>query len=680
MDQEKVRNIISWFGQMKDYYLRDYYFLGISDENWEKMFRSALRYISDDVLLSKRMIESYVNQQINDYIKRQIDAKKTRIITNILYILRREYKNYGDLLKAFLMKIKQCNMEITEEYFLLVKKDSDLLRKILKYFNLDDIPFNNLEVRLKEIIGYQNIKPSNKTLQETEDIFRKYLNLLTLNVKKDVKQAILVKNNYFINKIKFLISCEEEFLAIHKLYEEKIGQVAIGEFRKMLFLLSMDKLQYIIDEYHYNITFGNMELKRSDFLAFIAKQFSLTEEIKKQSREAALRAKKEEKEEVKEQYTRPKFLSSNKTIYDYFKDDKGFISEEDRLLIDNLFNKLSTERQEAILGYLKGDYSSNTDNGKQASRSIDLLKNQFKRAKMKKENPKTIYDYFKDREGFISEADKSLVDELVSNLPLDRQEGIKEYLKGEINTYQKRGKKASQDISLLKARFYRQKLSPKEDKSIYDYFRDYKDYISEADIQLVDQLFNSFPLERQEGILGYLKGENHVADEVGKRARLDITSLKKRFYRLKSGYEKTIYDYFKDDKGFISEEDKLLVDILFSRLNNKRQEGVLGYIEGRYHASDEIGIKGKRDIAYLQRLYSKYKINIKRIALLKEAQQIIELSFYKLGYTPKEFRLYNYNKIQEILQRGIKEEMHILSVFIVESYQFLKDKGQEVIL
>src|SRR5699024_5607598 len=139
-------------------------------------------------------------------------------------------------------------------------------------------------------------------------------------------------------------------------------------------------------------------------------------------------------------------------------------------------------------------------------------------------------------------------------------------------------------------------------KTLYDYIAGKNEVLSSEDKKVIDYLFNELSLERQEGIKGFINKTYHTTDEVGARAMHDTQLLKAHFkkYKKTGSYEKTLYDYFKNDDGDISSEDKKIVDDLFNGLSHERQNGIKGYIKGIYHYNDELGDKARRDISYLQ--------------------------------------------------------------------------------
>ena len=68
-----------------------------------------------------------------------------------------------------------------------------------------------------------------------------------------------------------------------------------------------------------------------------------------------------------------------------------------------------------------------------------------------------------------------------------------------------------------------------------------------------------------------------------------------------------LYSYFRDIKEDLTEEDKKKIDTLFNNLLLERQEGIMGYIAGKYHWSDRKGRKAIYDIQILKKQFQNNK-------------------------------------------------------------------------
>ena len=68
---------------------------------------------------------------------------------------------------------------------------------------------------------------------------------------------------------------------------------------------------------------------------------------------------------------------------------------------------------------------------------------------------------------------------------------------------------------------------------------------------------------------------------------------------------KDLYSYFKSIKKDLTEEDEKLIDALFHSLSKECQEGINGYISGKYHNSDAVGRKAYSDISLLRKKFER---------------------------------------------------------------------------
>ena len=291
-----------------------------------------------------------------------------------------------------------------------------------------------------------------------------------------------------------------------------------------------------------------------------------------------------------------------KDLYSYFKSIKKDLTEEDEKLIDALFHSLSKECQEGINGYISGKYHNSDAVGRKAYSDISLLRKKFERLQVPRK-VKTLYDYFENIEKDLTEEDKKEIDALFYSLSIERQEGINGYVAGKYHNSDAIGRQARVDIRRLKYQFERLQV-PRKVKTLYDYFENIEKNLTEEDKKEIDTLFYSLSKERQEGIKGYIEGKYHNSDAVGRKAYSDISFLRKKFERLWIPRKvKTLYDCFRSIKEDLTEEDKKEIDALFYSLSKECQEGINGYIAGKYHNFDAVGRKAYSNINLLRKQF-----------------------------------------------------------------------------
>ena len=350
------------------------------------------------------------------------------------------------------------------------------------------------------------------------------------------------------------------------------------------------------------------------------------------------------------------------------------------------------------------------------------MQQQFRRYKKTgtlkfKERKKTIYEYFTIDGKDLTEEDKKIVDTLFSKLSAERRENIQNYLNDLFSTRDESDKKARSDIYILQQQFRRYKKTGTLDKkskkrtTIYEYFVVDGKTLSEEDNKIIDILFSKLSEERRENIQNYLNGLFPSNDKLGRKALNDIFVLQRKFKNYqetgtleRKGKKKTIYEYFVVDGKTLSEEDKKIIDILFSKLSEERRENIQNYLKGLFSSRSELGKKVFSDILILRQQFKKYqetgnldfkksvsvlgneekkfqeqfqnfrKVRLQKYQVLLEALKVVEESFYRLGYTFLEYQLYKQSKEQELISRGVLSDLDFLSSYISESALFIKEE------
>ena len=131
--------------------------------------------------------------------------------------------------------------------------------------------------------------------------------------------------------------------------------------------------------------------------------------------------------------------------------DDGDISSDDEEVIDILFSQLSLERQERINTYIKNLYYSRELEGTKAYNDIMTLKRRFQKYKETGKYQRSIYDYFGDEDGYVTDFEKQVIDQLFLALPLEDQENLNYYLQKK--NYLCDVNRARDVIEILRVRF-----------------------------------------------------------------------------------------------------------------------------------------------------------------------------------------------------------------------------------
>ena len=747
-------------------YEENYLFLGFREENWQKLYAQVIAFVEKQRVYDFKKVNEYVLQVINRYIKRQIAQKKVRIINNLFILVSKNTSSdYSILLQEFLNQLDQFSIEMDEEYYEIFKQQSTGFKKILEHFRVQHLNFSELKNWWQEYFFYQKFKVYGKSLEEIKELFLAYFSVFDESLKNQIQRNI----NRYIDKFRYLFSYEEYFQNIYQIYLVKMQNISIDIFRKALFYWSLERLELLINEYKHNQCVNDESKQKKDYLLLLLqdalgfKKMSEKQEVSLKAEFLDVKKRRESRtlysyfEKIKPElsaedekvidtlysrlskerqdgiqgYIEGKYHQTDKigrkassdigglqkqfsrylktgtlnlrykkkTLYSYFEKIKPELSEEDKKVIDTLYSHLSKERQDGIQGYLERKYYQIGKIRKKAANDINLLQQQFRRYLEKGYlnliyKKKTLYSYFEKIKLELSEEDKKAIDTLYSCLSEERQEGIQGYIEGKYHATDRIGRKASHDIQQLQRKFEKYLesgvLDVRMSRTLYSYFEKIKSELSEENKKVIDTLYSRLSKERQKGIEGYIEGKYHQTDAIGRKASSDISLLQKQFKRyLESGVldvrmSRTLYSYFEKIKLELSEEDKKAIDTLYSRLSKERQKGIEGYIEGKYHRTNEIGRKAPADILKLQRRFIRYleieslegcsKVQLKKKQVLLEALKVIETSFYRLGYTSSDYQKYKDEKMLDIVSRGNASQLTILYIFVMESFYFIKEQ------
>ena len=602
-------------------YQNKYAFLALNDYSWKKIENQILILLENHTIYVSKDIRNYLDKIMNNYIGKQIIKKNPRIIKNMLLLLFREYSNYSVLLQKFLEKIDELNINITEEYYQILK-EQDALRKILIYLDCESLKFEELKDYLKKMMYYEKIRIHQKSFKVCKNIFESYFSLLD----DESKNRILNHFDFYVRKFKFLIAQEDILEDIFGYCRDKYAKYPIEDFQMVIFSWNKERIDALIKEYRRNQCLVLENLKKYDYLLFLVQD---VHRLNASGSDIKLFSFKEDIEEPKEPTSNyPKVRAGRvkrKTVYEYILPKDQPLTEKDKQIIDALFLNLSEERRENIQNYLNGLFLAKDELGKKARGDIYTIKGQFKIYREtgsleRKGKKKNIYEYFVIDGRDLTEEDKKIVDTLFSRLSAERRENIQSYLNDLFSTRDESVKKARNDIHILQQQFRRYKktgtLKFKErKKTIYEYFTiDGKD-LTDEDKKIVDTLFSKLSEERRENIEKYLNGLFSSRSELGRKAIGYILTLQYQFKKYqeigtlgkKSKKRTTIYEHFVVDGKSLSEEDKKIIDILFSRLSEERRENIQNYLNGLFSSRSELGKKVFVDIHILQQQFRRYK-------------------------------------------------------------------------
>ena len=541
-----------WFIQLKNYYIREYRFLRWDNLTWDGICAYAESFITDDVSASKKEIKTFLNEQIRLYLIKQIQDGKVEIFNDYLKELISSYNNLFEVLKEFFHKLDFLHITFSSKYFLQLKNDSLVFQQILDRLKIDGASLDEVQNNLVLANFYKKMGNS----KEAEDFFQNYLHLYFLDEQEKIIKQISAES--FIAKMNFIFLNRDVWKEIYHIYVAS-NPVDSRLFNKVLFSLE----DYVLKELVLKFVNNNLPLNFLD--GYMEREIA------------------------------HKYRKYKRRLYAYLNSNVAKVTCHDGKRVDEIFLKLTLNQRWQIVERLVEKEQFDLKDIGDFEQKYFLVRT------------KTLYDYIAGKNEVLSSEDKKVIDYLFNELSLERQEGIKGFINKTYHTKDEVGARAMHDTQLLKAHFKKYKKTGSYEKTLYDYFKNDDGDISSEDKKIVDDLFNGLSHERQNGIKGYIKGIYHYNDELGDKARRDISYLQLKFRKIKVKLNLTIYDYFKDENGYISDTDKQALDVLMMRLPSDRQVGLNNYIKGLNHTTDAIGALACNDLVKIKAWFLKYK-------------------------------------------------------------------------
>jgi len=162
-DLEKVlpKDILADVNDLLITYANNTYdYLAVSIKDWENLFF----YIINDMLNEKIDLNNFievltkrVDLKIRNFILNEINSGNVRILNNLLFKLNNNtYSSYFVII-MFFKELKYLNIKFNNSIYDLMKKDSDEFKKLLNYFNIYDLSYeeflkyvNNIFEKIKK--------------------------------------------------------------------------------------------------------------------------------------------------------------------------------------------------------------------------------------------------------------------------------------------------------------------------------------------------------------------------------------------------------------------------------------------------------------------------------------------------------------------------------------------------
>ena len=280
--------------------------------------------------------------------------------------------------------------------------------------------------------------------------------------------------------------------------------------------------------------------------------------------------------------------------------------------------------------------------------------------------PQCFIRYFEDLVTEFSEQDRQVVNYLFEHLSLKSQIFIRDALIKEQQPLNMR------DIYLLQNRFLRYKKTGVLKKELVDFVLDENGNISDQDREVVQFLFQSLPMQRQENIQAYLDGKLSFLS-----ASNDVRFFLRRFkkYKEKGLYPELLGRSRIRDK-IASEQEKRVFYAFIQLLPDEEQRVVQEYLYGKINKIDN----KLRSCVYSlwNRALEISRDDVDKACLLLREIKKFERAFYAYGYSYFDFKHFGKMKEKEFIERGITSSLDMMVQFLEEGYLFIKDSAREL--
>lgn len=654
----KYETFMNWLKEQIDIYIEKYDFLAVSKDSWESLFFNAIKGTSyEDLQTYKRGIIGHVRSRIKNYINKEIEEGRTRIICNFVIRVNRKSKNHKMLIQNFFKELSDYQITLPESYYVQLKKDSSILSKALRNLGLYDLSLS--ELNGADLDFYFSLKTREGTYHETMALYHYFSSHFPVAKLRNTSSVEF-------QKLKFFLDHYIELTELHHLYCEAIGNVDFYQIISVLVLFDLSKTEKIFADYRL-YKFGSLNADQS-FLYRIHRYLKgviAPTQVKVQPKLSTSSAFNQEHIVI----SSPK----KKELENYIPEARE--SQAHKQILNAMYSKLPLESQEQIQSLLTGEVTTSTHAGRQAYKILFQLKEQYLAELIEKglyQEPlekqsnqsnhssdsvkKTIYDYIPEAKESLEK--QQLLEQLFGHFRATTKRNITRLLNGEFDKNTKEYNNAMQAIYRLRDRFNKELESSQNDtessqlkksevnqlkdtnknanvkkkdkhvkkekgtykrikKTIYDFFPESNE--DEEKKKIVDSMIKHLSLEKRQQIESYINGQIKSTTPEGKRVLASLGYLRKRYFKILTGEvsfvkknkpkkksvskrkKATYYDYFPGASE--DENKKRIVDELISSISEEKRNQIYQYILGNIKSTAQEGRQILNLIGTLRRKY-----------------------------------------------------------------------------
>ena len=131
---------------VKEFYIKKYSFLNISEEYWNHLFTKLDGFVNHDGM-DIEYLKSLIDVHLQYYINSKIYKGDTLIIRNLFSMVNWSLEN-EDILIYILKLLNEYHITFSEDYYLKIRQEISTFNCLLEHLGYQDITFRELKEKL----------------------------------------------------------------------------------------------------------------------------------------------------------------------------------------------------------------------------------------------------------------------------------------------------------------------------------------------------------------------------------------------------------------------------------------------------------------------------------------------------------------------------------------------------
>ncbi len=518
--KERFSNEVSYKEFRKylaDFYFRivnNYSFLGIKENQWNNLFRNmVIKNLNGKETDLYYLVVKDIKFKVKEVIGRAMNNGKVGLFDNLVGEILEKEESSTRAFKTFVSKIRDMEIQFSENYYNLLKRESRNFRFLLTKLGISD--FDKAEYDnyiMGKYDAYASVLSRNKGIREIMPVVEYFYGLLGV-----AKQDILVYYHSLsaeeLRKVALLVGNVEVLEEIYKLYVLNVQNTTKLVFDKAITNMELNDIMWLLSEYN------KYKLAESKDLTFIIRLRNRVERIKN------VMLPTESKAVLKKKSS----FEFNPLLCDYFELYKGVSSEIRENIIRDIFNHFKDETKFAINEQIAKDLEKKK---KTIIPEIASMRFTYKKYFRYYFTPyQNIYEAVEIAPELPVQKKKEFVDFYLSCLAEEKQKNIKRFLTGDITLSVKESSLAAHDFSVVKKQVLFQQDLFLNNKSLIDFIGDETVMSEDVKTEIMYNIWRTFDELKKEHINIYLNGLKPLTPKDKARARNYISSFNNAFLR-----------------------------------------------------------------------------------------------------------------------------------------------------